>query len=195
MASSSISSDTTAAAKGELDGESSQHPNGLTRAFTNLRKSLSRTGANHDEPQKATFDPNLDPNLPYRTLSGTANLDEYRVEAPSGEIPAVPPQHNGNAPGAAETQYKLVTFKPEDPENPKNWSKAYKWYCTMVVAITCFVVAFCSSVITADIAGVSKEFHVSEEVALLTISLFVVGFGVGPMVFAPLSEIYGRRII
>lgn len=55
----------------------------------------------------------------------------------------------------------------------------YKWYCTMVVAATCFVVALASSVVTADIAGVAEEFNVSEEVALLTITLFVVGFGVG----------------
>ncbi|KAF1963485.1 major facilitator superfamily transporter [Byssothecium circinans] len=65
----------------------------------------------------------------------------------------------------------------------------------MCVALVCFVVAFNSAVITADIEGVAEEFHVSEEVALLTITLFVVGFGVGHMAFAPLSEILGRRII
>jgi hypothetical protein len=49
----------------------------------------------------------------------------------------------------------------------------------MVVAVTCFVVAFCSSVITADLVGVQETFGVSEEVSLLTITVFVVGFGVG----------------
>jgi hypothetical protein len=49
----------------------------------------------------------------------------------------------------------------------------------MVVAVTCFVVAFASSVITADIAGVEREFNISEELALASISLFVVGFGLG----------------
>jgi multidrug resistance protein len=49
--------------------------------------------------------------------------------------------------------------------------------------------------ITYVVLGVAEEFNVSEEVALLTISLFVVGFGIGPMVFAPLSEIVGRRPI
>jgi hypothetical protein len=97
--------------------------------------------------------------------------------------------------GVDQPKHKLVTFAHNDPGNPKNWSKGFKWYCTMVVAATCFVVALNSSVITADIAGVEEEFGVSEEVALVSISLFVVGFGVGPMVFAPLSEIYGRRII
>ncbi|KAK1990232.1 major facilitator superfamily transporter [Colletotrichum falcatum] len=151
------------------------------------------TTTTHHVATKEQMDPALDVNLPYRTLSANANLDEYRVETQAGEIPATAP--SSAAAGAGAGAYKLVTFVPNDPENPKNWSKAFKWYCTMVVAMTCFVVAFCSSVITADIAGVAKEFHVSEEAALLSISVFVVGFGVGPMAFAPLSEVYGRQVI
>jgi hypothetical protein len=81
--------------------------------------------------------------------------------------------------GETRQDYKLVEFADGDPENPKNWSKAYKWYITMVVAVTCFVVAFNSSVITSDIPGVSESFNVSHEAALVPISVFVVGFGVG----------------
>ncbi|THG99595.1 hypothetical protein EW026_g2776 [Hermanssonia centrifuga] len=55
-----------------------------------------------------------------------------------------------------------------------------------MIASVCFVVAFASSVVTADIEGVCETFGVSEEVGLLTITLFVVGFGIGPMIFAPL---------
>lgn len=163
------------------------------RRSSGLRRSGSLNRQLTRQSTKETRrDPNLDPDsLPYRTLSQDANFDEYTTEHQSGEIkgPVV------REPSGKETQYKLVTFTPGDPENPKNWSKAYKWYCTMVVAITCFVVAFASSVVTADLVGVEESFGVSEEVALLTITLFVIGFGVGPVVFAPLSEIYGRRII
>ncbi|KAJ8104963.1 hypothetical protein ONZ43_g7612 [Nemania bipapillata] len=147
--------------------------------------SLSRT---------STIDARLEPtmsydiNLPNRTLTNAANLDEYIVETRDGQIPG-PLEPDG------QRRYRLVTFHPNDPENPKNWSKGYKWYITMVVATTCFVVAFASSVITPDIAGVAEEFHTSQEVALLSITLFVVGFGVGPLVFAPLSEVYGRKVI
>jgi hypothetical protein len=160
---------------------------------------------------KETRDPSLDIELPYRTISAGADLSEYYVEVPSGQLDGPPEPEalvrkittqGGEAapgspggPGAEERRYKLVTFTPNDPDNPKNWSKARKWWCTMVVAVTCFVVAFASAVITADLAGVAREFNVSLEVSFLTITVFVVGFGVGPMVFAPLSEIYGRRII
>lgn len=151
----------------------------------------------HKSPTKEHRDPNLDITLPYRTLTPNANMAEYTTEDPRGEIPVAraATAQKPDEPSAQNEQYKLVTFVPNDPENPKNWSKLFRWYCTLVVALTCFVVAFCSSVITADIAGVVKEFNVSEEVALLSISVFVVGFGIGPMAFAPLSEIYGRRII
>lgn len=121
--------------------------------------------------QKEARDPTLDVNLPYRTLSPNANLAEYTSEKPSGEIPA--------GKGDGKIDYKLVTFLPNDPDNPKNWSKAFKWYITMVVAITCFVVALASSIITADLIGVEEEFDVSEEVALVSITVFVVGFGIG----------------
>jgi hypothetical protein len=84
-------------------------------------------------------------NLPIRTLSNNANLNEYIQETISGQMVR---EVRSNA-GKVE-KYDLVTFTIDDKENPKNWSKAYKWWCTMCVAITCFVVAFNSAVVTAD---------------------------------------------
>ncbi|KAL5335201.1 major facilitator superfamily domain-containing protein [Aspergillus crustosus] len=149
----------------------------------------------------------VDPtDLPYRTLSNNANMEEYVNETQTGEI--IKPVRS--AKGQME-DWKLVTFHIDDPENPKNWPKWKKWYVTMVVAFTCFVVAFASSVITADIEGPAETFGVSREVSLVVVTVFVVGFGVGmltpffftnihqliryagPMVFAPLSELFGRK--
>ena len=147
------------------------HTNGsrVGRTTTNGSRILrSESHLSHKEIR----DPNLDVNLPYRTLSPGANLEEYTVETPEGEV-------KGSLEPDGQNRYNLVTFTPNDPENPKNWSKGYKWYCTMVVAVTCFVVAFASSVITADIVGVQEAFNVSEEVGLASISVFVVGFGIG----------------
>jgi multidrug resistance protein len=146
----------------------------------------------HNAPTQAIEADALDElNLPYRTLTSEANMRAYTTETPSGNILR---EVQSNKTGQIE-RYELVTFTLGDPDNPKNWSKAYKWWCTMVVAATCFTVAFNSAVITADIAGPAEEFGVSEEVSLLAITTFVLGFGIGPMAFAPLSEILGRRII
>lgn len=120
--------------------------------------------------------------LPIRALNDTARLDEFTAETADGQI--VKPVKS-NATGKID-DYKLVTFTVNDPENPKNWSKGFKWYCTMVVAFTCFVVAFCSSIITPGVGEVQEELGVSQEVALLTVTVFVIGFGVG---------MYSKRIL
>ena len=39
------------------------------------------------------------------------------------------------------------------------------------------------------------KFHVSREVAVLPLSLYTLGFTIGPVLAAPLSELYGRRSI
>ena len=163
---------------GQLQYSSIIHPAGGPgdRRPSMRRTSTEGSRRSHRHHRRSTssasFDPQMDINLPYRTLTEQANLDEYRTENPEGEIP-------GPAEPTGPGRYKLVTFQPNDPDNPKNWSKAYKWYCTMVVALTCFVVAFASSVITADIEGVKQSFDVSNEVALVSITVFVVGFGIG----------------
>jgi len=162
--------------------------------LSGLNLSYSVLTCNHHssrtDTQTRRFEEPNDPNLPIRTLSNNANLDEYTEETAEGTISWRTITATGE-----KQDHKLVTFTIDDPENPKNWSKAYKWYITMVISCVCFVVAFCSSVITADIEGAQADLHTTMEIALLSITLFVIGFGLGPMVFAPLSELLGRKII
>lgn len=56
----------------------------------------------------------------------------------------------------------------------------------------CWVVTFASSVFSTGTREVMAEFGIGEEVATLGTSLFVLGFGLGPTVWGPLSELYGR---
>jgi DHA1 family multidrug resistance protein-like MFS transporter len=96
-------------------------------------------------------------------------------------------------PGPPETDPKVVTWTgPDDPENPQNWSKKTRWFYTMVLALMTWTVTFASSVFSTGTRPVMAEFGISEEVATLGTSLFVLGFGMGPMVWGPLSELYGR---
>ena len=76
--------------------------------------------------------------------------------------------------------------------------------------------AFASAVITGDFKDIEHEFHVGEVVTALSVSLMVVGFGIGPLAWSPMvsfpslilsaprwdvdpsppqSELYGRRPI
>ena len=51
--------------------------------------------------------------------------------------------------------------------------------------------AFTSSIFSTATAVVAEEYGVSTEVGLLGLSLYVVGFAFGPVIWGPLSELQG----
>jgi hypothetical protein len=82
----------------------------------------------------------------------------------------------------------LVRWISNDPRNPMLFSESKKWFITMTVALATLAVALVSSAYTGGAAEIMTEFRISQEVVVLGISLFVVGFAVGPLLWAPLSE-------
>lgn len=84
----------------------------------------------------------------------------------------------------------LVTWIDNDPVNPMNYSDAMKWSITMLVAIATLAVAFVSSAYSGGVAEILEEFQISQIVGTLGISLFVLGFAIGPLAWAPLSGKY-----
>ncbi|KAL8722819.1 MAG: hypothetical protein Q9225_000768 [Loekoesia sp. 1 TL-2023] len=102
--------------------------------------------------------------------------------------------HHYAGSGTEDDPY-VVEFLPDDPRNPMGFSMFRKWTITLLVAFVTLAVAFVSSAYSGGIVEIVKELHTSEEVATLGISLFVCGFAIGPLFFAPLSELYGRQII
>lgn len=96
----------------------------------------------------------------------------------------------------AETGLRIVEFVPGDKANPKNRSKLVKWMWTGLLGFICFVVALGSAIVTGDMERPQETLHVSEEVVILaSVTCFVLGFGFGPLAFAPLSEELGRQKI
>ncbi|ROW12417.1 hypothetical protein VMCG_00221 [Cytospora schulzeri] len=96
--------------------------------------------------------------------------------------------------GTEEHPY-AVDFIPCDPFNPQGWKSSKKWFVTILSAISTLAVAFVSSAFTGGLPYIIQEFSVSKELSILGISLFVVGFGVGPLLWAPASEFYGRQAL
>lgn len=93
----------------------------------------------------------------------------------------------------AEEPSEYVTFTIGDPENPHNWSRLFRWYITFVTSILVLCIAFGSSTVTGGLGLIEDKYHVSLEVAILTCSIMVCGYAVGPLLWSPLSEIIGRR--
>ncbi|TKW57002.1 Caffeine resistance protein 5 [Colletotrichum tanaceti] len=83
----------------------------------------------------------------------------------------------------------LVEFLPNDPENPRNWSGFKKGVVGIELCLLIIAVYAGASIYTVGVHGVEERFGVSEVVALLGLTVFVLGYGVGPMVWSPLSAV------
>jgi multidrug resistance protein len=77
----------------------------------------------------------------------------------------------------------------------QNWGVVYRWYLTGVAGLLVLNSTFASSSPSGIVEDMEVYFGFSQEVAILTISLFVAGYCVGPILWGPLSETYGRRPI
>ena len=94
-----------------------------------------------------------------------------------------------------ESDPYLVEFIPHDPRNPMDFPQWKKWFITLSVAFATLAVSFASSAYTGSTKQVIAEFHCSQEVVILGVSLFVLGFAIGPLFWGPLSELYGRQVL
>ncbi|TFY64358.1 hypothetical protein EVJ58_g2689 [Rhodofomes roseus] len=80
-------------------------------------------------------------------------------------------------------------------EDPKQLPTLRKWAIVIVISVSALCTAFASSCASFTEDGIARDLHTVREVAILSISLFVEGLGMGPLVTGPLSELYGRNII
>ena len=133
--------------------------------------------------------------------------EEYCVETATGLVPqstleqirspayttATTPRHDEVEIEKGPEEIEYVTFTIGDPEHPHNWSRLFRWYITMVASGLVVCIAYGSSIVTGGLGLIQEQYHVSLEVAILTCSIMVCGFAVGPLLWSPLSEIIGRR--
>lgn len=94
------------------------------------------------------------------------------------------------APGATSSSIQL-----DEAEDPLSWAAGKKWLCTIVLVAMPATIGFCSSIHTAAVPDVAQDLECSRTVATLGVSTFLLGFGTGPLIFGPLSEVWGRNPI
>lgn len=80
----------------------------------------------------------------------------------------------------------------DDSENPLNWSPKKKWPLSIIVIMMSGTMGYYSGVHAASIPAVADYYHTSELASTSAVSFFLLGFATGPLLFAPLSEMFGR---
>ncbi|KAL8701325.1 MAG: hypothetical protein Q9201_004965 [Fulgogasparrea decipioides] len=93
-------------------------------------------------------------------------------------------------------QYIVFWNGPYDSANPQNWPDWKKWTAVMIVSGIAFVTPLASSMFAPAIPLVSSEFHnTSEALSSFAVSVYILGFGIGPLICSPSSELWGRNIV
>ncbi|KAH8916919.1 MFS general substrate transporter [Atractiella rhizophila] len=79
--------------------------------------------------------------------------------------------------------------------HPRNFPRSKKWRVVVLVSLSAFISTFASSLFVPSFPLLRKEpWGVKEEkILLLSVSAYVLGLGAGPFLWAPISELYGRR--
>ncbi|UKZ46975.1 hypothetical protein TrVGV298_001186 [Trichoderma virens] len=80
-------------------------------------------------------------------------------------------------------------YYTDDPDNPYNWSRNKRLAINVIICLYTFVVYTTSAIYTTSEGGIMQRFGVSEIKATLGLSIYVLGYGIGPLIFSPLSEI------
>ncbi|KAH7310455.1 major facilitator superfamily domain-containing protein [Stachybotrys elegans] len=112
----------------------------------------------------------------------------------------VPISQDDNAQiGNNEEQVEVLDKFPEgDVGNPYNWTKGRKMFIILTTSATLFNSTLASSLSSNAMPGITAEFGVdttrTNPELVLPISLFLVGYVFGPLLFGPLSEMIGRRV-
>jgi multidrug resistance protein len=101
-------------------------------------------------------------------------------------------QYRGS--GTVEDPF-IVTWLDEDFENPKAYTSPMRWSITMLIASMTLCVSLASSAYSGAFRSMIEEFHCSEEIIILGLSVMVLGYAIGPLLWGPICEVYGRRNI
>lgn len=85
---------------------------------------------------------------------------------------------------------------PDDPEKALNWTAKKKFGNLAVLSSITFLTPLASSMVAPAIPEIMKEFrNTNETIGSLIVSIYILGYCIGPLIIAPLSELYGRLII
>jgi DHA1 family multidrug resistance protein-like MFS transporter len=91
------------------------------------------------------------------------------------------------------SDYTVAFDGTDDPLHPHNWSLKKKITQCSIIGFNTFCIAFGSAIFAQAVLPLAAIYHVHYVVTTLSITLYVLGFATGPIVWAPLSELFGRR--
>ncbi|GAB1214942.1 hypothetical protein ATERTT37_004123 [Aspergillus terreus] len=189
-------------------------PDGTVRPGTNSSsRSASLSSSSNTDEIRSQSDAEAEATVPGHELDvelgeirGTSELEKIGTrESARSKISRILSAASGRSKGGLRQEPIPITDldagivgweSQDDPAFPMNFPAWKKWLLLGLVSLVTLTTPFASSILSPAIGSVGKEFHnTSETVGALTVSIYLVGYVIGPLFMAPLSEIYGRRLV
>ncbi|CDO96200.1 unnamed protein product [Kluyveromyces dobzhanskii CBS 2104] len=131
-----------------------------------------------------------------RRLSRILTSTENELQLVDVDYSNCPPMGGGRPYPRAlpdRAPYEVTFDGPNDPLHPFNWPIRKKLVICTMLGLDCIAITIGSSIFASAVQPVSEIYGVANVVAILGITLYVLGFAASPVIYAPLSELYGRQ--
>ena len=101
-----------------------------------------------------------------------------------------------NAPTGDLSDPNIVDWEPDDPEKAMNWPAKKVLGNIAIISCVTFLTPLASSMVAPGVPLILKEFSsTNETIGAFIVSIYILGYATGPLVIAPLSELYGRLYV
>lgn len=131
----------------------------------------------------------------HHTDSLDVTLTRSFTASAEGCPPSIFASQNGTSRKKSQSPEFEVEWTERDPDNPRNWSLAYKFLVVTAMGYGATVISLASTCYSVTIPGLESEFGTTKMIGLLGITTYLLGMAAGSLLLAPLSEMYGRRPI
>ncbi|KAF4473141.1 Major facilitator superfamily domain, general substrate transporter [Fusarium agapanthi] len=156
----------------------------------------TNTMAAFDPPAPRDFGRETDSTFDQQQDSAACEKNSNDVEAPdlSKDTEKGPPEADDTTP---TPDPNIVDWDgPDDPANPRNWSKPYKLTNVVIVSLSVLYTNLATTMFAPGAAIMQREFGFkSSTVEVMTITMASLGFALGQLFIPPMSEVFGRMII
>ena len=111
------------------------------------------------------------------------------------ERPLLHPDRDFDVASTRSTETQQLQFSPDDEENPKAWGPRKKLINVGIISLMAILTPLASSMFTPGISQIAEDLGTDEQKVIATTTGFVITSGLGPLLWAPLSEDFGRRTL
>ncbi|KAJ1324142.1 MFS transporter DHA1 family multidrug resistance protein [Microdochium nivale] len=98
--------------------------------------------------------------------------------------------------GGTRTAEAVDFDGPDDPEHPLNWTATRKTVTITILSVNALLSPIGSTISAASAPAIMADLGAtSDTLGTLMTTIYLFGYAFGPFLVAPLSELYGKRIV